>query len=73
MFCYPTFVKFKKKFFLGITPSTAVSFHVTIEKSTVFEVGSFQEAVAYWFCSYFVLNLQFPKPARLTMEFIQRY
>ncbi|XP_077969288.1 uncharacterized protein LOC144423010 [Styela clava] len=58
---------------IGNTVATAETFYVIAEREVVCSCGSFFEAVAFQFASFYVFNIEYPKKALLTFDFIQRF
>ncbi|XP_077973987.1 uncharacterized protein LOC144429691 [Styela clava] len=57
----------------GNTVATAETFYVIAEREVVCSCRSFFEAVAFQFASLYVFNIEYPKKALLTFDFIQRF
>ncbi|XP_077965973.1 uncharacterized protein LOC120329136 [Styela clava] len=58
---------------IGNTVATAETFYVIAEREVVCPCRSFFEAVAFQFASFYVFNIEYPKKALLTFDFIQRF
>lgn len=52
--------------------SDAVDYAVSVDGIIVFDGLTFMRAISLLFCSYFVLNIEYPVEAKATLEFIQR-
>jgi len=59
--------------FVWATSGTSKEIYVVVEKVVVYKFASFVVAMVYSFCCYFVLDMEYPKKAALTLEFFQRY
>ncbi|XP_077970831.1 uncharacterized protein LOC144425216 [Styela clava] len=57
----------------GTSLINASKLHVILEKSVYIECADFFDAVTCAFGSYYVFNMQYPKEAKKTYEFVQRY
>ncbi|XP_077965633.1 uncharacterized protein LOC120333732 [Styela clava] len=57
----------------GTSLINARKLHVILEKSLYIECADFFDAVTCAFGSYYVFNMQYPKEAKKTYEFVQRY
>ena len=57
----------------AVIPASCENFGVVIERTLTMNTTSMYHAFAYAFSSYYVFDMRYPKHAKASWEFTQRY